>query len=214
MIKLQSVFKHRFGPLAVVVMLVCSLSFITRVVLMIKSWGNLELTTLNFIGIFFIGFLYDIVVSSFFAIPVALYCWLMKDAVYQKRWHRIPLFILFFIISFILVLNAGSEIVFWDEFSVRYNFIAVDYLIYTTEVLGNIWESYNIPLLAAGVVLAAGIILVLVRKKIIASQQVSMRFAKRSIFFFIFLFYIVLRLSKGLISDSGDSFADVRGLCG
>ena len=187
MIKLQSVFKHRFGPLAVVVMLVCSLSFITRVVLMIKSWGNLELTTLNFIGIFFIGFLYDIVVSSFFAIPVALYCWLMKDAVYQKRWHCIPLFILFFIISFILVLNAGSEIVFWDEFSVRYNFIAVDYLIYTTEVLGNIWESYNIPLIAAGVILATGIILFLVRKKIIASQQVSMRFAKRSIFFLIFL---------------------------
>ena len=187
MIKLQSVFKHRFGPLAVVVMLVCSLSFITRVALMIKSWGNLELTTLNFIGIFFIGFLYDIAVSSFFAIPVALYCWLMKDAVYKKRWHRIPLFILFFIISFILVLNAGAEIVFWDEFSVRYNFIAVDYLIYTTEVLGNIWESYNIPLITAGVILATGIILFLVRKKIIASQLVSMRFAKRSIFFFIFL---------------------------
>ena len=187
MIKLQSVFKHRFGPLAVVVMLVCSLSFITRVALMIKSWANLELTPLNFIGIFFIGFLYDIAVSSFFAIPVALYCWLMKDAVYKKRWHRIPLFILFFIISFILVLNAGAEIVFWDEFSVRYNFIAVDYLIYTTEVLGNIWESYNIPLITAGVILATGIILFLVRKKIIASQLVSMRFAKRSIFFFIFL---------------------------
>ena len=90
-----------------------------------------------------VGFFYDMVVSSFFAIPVALYCWLMKDSIYRKRRHRIVLFILFFLISFILLLNAGAEITFWDEFSVRFNFIAVDYLIYTTEVLGNIWESYN-----------------------------------------------------------------------
>lgn len=207
MIKLQSVFKHRFGPLAVVVILVCSLSFITRVALMIKSWANLELTVLNVIGIFVIGFLYDLVVSSFFAIPVALYCWLMKDSIYQKRWHRIPLFILFFIISFILVLNAGSEIVFWDEFSVRYNFIAVDYLIYTTEVLGNIWESYNIPVIATGVVLTTGLILFLVRKKIIASQQVSMRFAKRSIFFSVFLLFPVAAyfLVNNRIKNTGNN---------
>jgi phosphoglycerol transferase MdoB-like AlkP superfamily enzyme len=207
MIKLQSVFKHRFGPLAVVVILVCSLSFITRVALMIKSWANLELTVLNVIGIFLIGFLYDLVVSSFFAIPVALYCWLMKDSIYQKRWHRIPLFILFFIISFILVANAGSEIVFWDEFSVRYNFIAVDYLIYTTEVLGNIWESYNIPVIAIGVVLTTGLILFSVRKKIIASQQVSMRFAKRSIFFCVFLLFPVAAyfLVNNRIKNTGNN---------
>jgi phosphoglycerol transferase MdoB-like AlkP superfamily enzyme len=185
--KMIPIFKHRFGPIAVIVMLVCGLSFLTRVALLIKSWGNLELNPVNFIGIFVIGFFYDLVVSSFFAVPVALYCWLMKDAWYQKNWQRIPLFILFFIITLILVLNAGSEVVFWDEFSVRYNFIAVDYLIYTTEVLGNIWESYNIPLIASGILLATAVILFLLRKKITASQLVSMRFAKRSKFFLLFL---------------------------
>ncbi len=186
--KANTVFKHRFGPVAVIVLLVCSLSCITRLALLIKSWANLELNPLNFTGIFVIGLFYDLVVSSFFAVPVALYCWLMKDSWYQKSWQRIPLFILFFIITLILVLNAGSEIVFWDEFSVRYNFIAVDYLIYTTEVLGNIWESYNIPLIASGVLLATAAILFLLRKKITASQQLSMRFAKRSKFFLLFLF--------------------------
>ncbi|MEI7734721.1 MAG: sulfatase-like hydrolase/transferase [Ferruginibacter sp.] len=185
--KADTVFKHRFGPVAVIVLLVCSLSFITRLALLIKSWVNLELNPLNFIGIFVIGFLYDLVVSSFFAIPMALYCWIMKDSWYQKSWQRIPLFMLFFIITLILVLNAGSEVVFWDEFSVRYNFIAVDYLIYTTEVLGNIWESYNIPLIGSGVLMATAVILFLLRKKITASQQLSMRFAKRSKFFLLFL---------------------------
>ncbi len=185
--KIQALYKHRFGPLAVLALVICSISFITRVVLLIKSWPGLELTPLRFIGIFLIGFLYDLVVWSFFAIPVALYCWLMKDSWYQKKGQRILLFLLFFIIFFILVLNAGGEIIFWDEFNVRYNFIAVDYLIYTTEVLGNIWESYNIPLIAVAVVLATAMILFFVRKKLTASQALSMRFAKRSIFFLLFL---------------------------
>lgn len=154
---------------------------------MVKSWPALELNPLKFAGIFLIGLFYDLVVSSFFAIPVALYCWLMKDSWYRKKWQRIPLFILFFMITLILVLNAGSEIVFWEEFNVRYNFIAVDYLIYTTEVLNNIWESYNIPLIAGAVLLVTVGILFLLRKKITASQLVSMRFKKRTVFFLLFL---------------------------
>jgi hypothetical protein len=185
--KLQSIFKHRFGPLAVLALIVFTLSFITRVTLLIISWPNLELSFLRVIGIFFIGFFYDIIVWSFFAIPVALYCWLMKNSWYQKKWQRIPLFFLFFIITLILVLNVGGEIIFWDEFNVRYNFIAVDYLVYTTEVLGNIWESYNIPLIASAVIVAVAVVLFLVRIKLTASQQVSMRFVKRTVFFFLFM---------------------------
>ena len=44
-----------------------------------------------------------------------------------------------------LVILAVSEWVFWDEFESRFNFIAVDYLVYTNEVIGNIRQSY--PLL-------------------------------------------------------------------
>ncbi len=183
----QQVFRHRFGPLAVLAMIIFTLSFITRLVLLIKSWPNLELTFLRLLGIFFIGFFYDLVVCSFFAIPVALYCWLMKDSWYQKKWQRIPLFFLFFIIILILVLNVGGEIIFWDEFSVRYNFIAVDYLIYTTEVIGNIIESYNIPLIASAVIAATILILYSIRNKLAASQDTSMRFGKRTVFFLLFM---------------------------
>lgn len=184
--KLQLFFKHRFGPLLVLAIIVCSLSFITRVILLLKSWPNLDFNGLHFLGIFFIGLFYDLVVWGFFAIPVALYCWLMKDSWYRKKWQRIPLFLLFFLIVLVLVLNVCAEIVFWDEFNVRYNFIAVDYLIYTTEVLGNIWESYNIPLIASAVLLGVVVILFLVRQKITESQQGSMRFGKRTAFFLCF----------------------------
>ena len=185
--KFKSLFNHRFGPLAVLALIVFSLSFITRIILFIISWADLELSIFSCIGLFIIGLFYDVVVCSFFAIPVALYCWLMKDGWYQKKWNRIPLFIIFFIITLILVINVGGEIIFWGEFNVRYNFIAVDYLVYTTEVLGNIWESYNIPLIAGAIVIAVLAIILIIRKKIYASQQVSMRFAKRTVFFLIFM---------------------------
>src|SRR5665647_631264 len=187
MLNKKSLFNHRYGAVAVVVMLVCSISFLTRVVLLIKSWPNLELSFFHFAAIFLIGFFYDLVVSSFFGIPVAIYCWLMKDSWFQKKWQRLPLFILIFIITFILVSVAGSEILFWNEFNVRFNFIAVDYLIYTNEVLGNIWESYNMPLIISAIVLLVVILLFLIKEKIIASQQVSMRFLHRTIFFVCFL---------------------------
>ncbi len=186
---ISSVFRHRFGPLAVLAGVLLTLSFITRVTLLIISWPNVELTVLRLLGIFFIGLFYDLVVSSFFAIPVALYCWLVKDSWYQKKWQRIPLFILFFLVTILLVLNVGGEIIFWQEFNVRYNFIAVDYLVYTNEVLGNIWESYNIPLISAGIIIATTGIVFLVRKKLIISQQVSMHFAKRTVFFLIFMLF-------------------------
>ena len=31
-----------------------------------------------------------------------------------------------------------AELLFWDEFTSRFNFVAVDYLVYTNEVIGNI----------------------------------------------------------------------------
>ena len=52
-----------------------------------------------------------------------------------------------------IVFNGVSEYLFWNEFGVRYNFIAVDYLIYTNEVVGNIMESYPVLPMAAAILI-------------------------------------------------------------
>jgi phosphoglycerol transferase MdoB-like AlkP superfamily enzyme len=41
---------------------------------------------------------------------------------------------------------AAAEFAFWGEFGSRFDFIAVDYLVYTHEVIGNIQESYPVGL--------------------------------------------------------------------
>jgi phosphoglycerol transferase MdoB-like AlkP superfamily enzyme len=76
-----------------------------------------------------------------------------------------------------LFFNAASEWFFWEEFSTRYNFIAVDYLIYTNEVIGNIKESYPIGLLI-GVIVAVTAIALFYCRKLIATWVQSCEFIK------------------------------------
>ena len=70
---------------------------------------------------------------------------------YRATLRNILYFITLFIYVFAIVMNAVSEYFFWNEFGIRYNFIAVDYLIYTNEVIGNIMESYPVVPLFSGV---------------------------------------------------------------
>ena len=62
-----------------------------------------------------------------------------------------------FLYVLLIIFNAVSEYFFYNEFGVRYNFIAVDYLIYTTEVIGNIMESYPIIPLFTAIFLVTGL---------------------------------------------------------
>ena len=70
----------------------------------------------------------------------------------QPLWSKGWLAALLAIYVGAILFNAVSEYYFWNEFGVRYNFIAVDYLVYTNEVVGNIMESYPIVPLATLIV--------------------------------------------------------------
>ncbi len=57
----------------------------------------------------------------------------------------------------LLLFVAAAEAVFWTEFSTRFNFIAVDYLLYTNEVIGNIVQSYPVGWILAAIAALAGL---------------------------------------------------------
>jgi phosphoglycerol transferase MdoB-like AlkP superfamily enzyme len=70
-----------------------------------------------------------------------------------------------FIYVLLIIQNAVSEYFFWNEFGVRYNFIAVDYLIYTNEVIRNIIESYPIiPLVSIILIISIAFTYLIVKK--------------------------------------------------
>src|SRR6478736_2897488 len=98
------------------------------------------------------------------ALPLVVLLTLLRSSALQTRWVRGLIHALGFIVLFALLFGGVAEWTFWDEFGVRFNFIAVDYLVYTTEVLGNIRESYPIPLIVGSLaVLAAALGWLLVR---------------------------------------------------
>ncbi len=63
---------------------------------------------------------------------------------YRKTIRYVVFSFTLFLFILLILLNAVSEFFFWNEFGVRYNFIAVDYLVYTNTVIGNIMESYPV----------------------------------------------------------------------
>ena len=87
---------------------------------------------------FALGLAFDLVAGLFFIAPVALLS-LTKS--------RRLILSATFAFDFIIIIIAIAQFLFWQEFHTNFNFIAVDYLIYTHEMLGNIAQSYNVPLL-------------------------------------------------------------------
>ncbi|MBP6557977.1 MAG: LTA synthase family protein [Flavobacterium sp.] len=102
---------------------------------------------------------------SFIALKTVLFGLLLFLPKYQKTLRLILFSIAIFIFVLVIVQNAISEYFFWNEFGVRYNFIAVDYLVYTNTVIGNIMESYPVIPLFTGVGLITLIITYLIVKR-------------------------------------------------
>lgn len=71
---------------------------------------------------------------------------------FRNHWTTVwfALFVVLYVGA--IVFNGISEFFFWNEFGVRYNFIAVDYLVYTNEVVGNIMESYPVVPMTLGII--------------------------------------------------------------
>ena len=83
----------------------------------------------------------------------------------RKVWRSFEVRFVVFLYVFVLLFNCISEYCFWDEFGVRYNFIAVDYLVYTNEVIGNIFASYPmIPIIIGVSVLSVVVAWLLLRR--------------------------------------------------
>lgn len=159
-------FSGRFQLLRLFFLWYSLYAFGVRLALLIHSWPQIGHGPMTVTGIFLVGLLSDLVNAVYFAIPLALYLMIMPHRLFVSRWQRVVLYPLVFALCYGLVFSALAEWLFWDEFGVRFNFIAVDYLVYTHEVIGNIRESYPVPQLLALVGVTAALIFFVIRPRI------------------------------------------------
>lgn len=122
---------------------------IVRAIFTILERQNLENVQI-ILKSFAIGFAFDFAVFTFFMTLITFYLMVLPQKKHGAAFDRKFTAGFYLIFCYALLFGCLSEWFFWDEFSTRFNFIAVDYLVYTHEVIGNIWESYPVmPLLIA-----------------------------------------------------------------
>ena len=142
----------RFAALAAGLFL--AFSFVARVALFLTSFAEFNFN-LPLLAAFGIGFFYDLAACIFASAPWLLVGILVPDFLLKKSWMKWLLAATGVLYTGLLVFIITAEWFFWDEFNARFNFIAVDYLVWTQEVWGNIAESYPMAIIIPAIVLVA-----------------------------------------------------------
>ena len=107
-------------------------------------------------GILARGFWMDGAVAALTVLPLASWCALRK-----KPWAGagrkvlVGGVVLAWMVQAFLFVSEGF---FFDEFLSRFNTVAIDYLIYPTEVVMNLWESYPLIRIVLACVAIAGLV--------------------------------------------------------
>jgi phosphoglycerol transferase MdoB-like AlkP superfamily enzyme len=116
---------------------------------------------------------WPILLPFLFALPLAAFT-------YTSRVGPWILWVFCLLLLFGLLFVGASELTFWNEFGSRFNFIAVDYLIYTREVIGNIEESYPVGRWLA-MLAAAAIVIVALTRRSLRTRDDDSRFGGRTL---------------------------------
>lgn len=129
------------------------LSLLTRLVLIAMSLKTAEAGVGTWLTALVVGGISDLATLSLALLPVAVFEGLLPAR--RPRTAAVLCGLAYAVIAFSLLFLMAAELIFWDEFGTRFNFIAVDYLVYTHEVVANIRQSYPVGLLVSGFALAA-----------------------------------------------------------
>ena len=206
--KFQKIFDSRFAVLFSILSLYILFSTLIRIGFLFWSSKDLDFNLFYILRAFFTGFCYDFAVGTLFLLLYSIYLLVFPKRWIGSRFDKIFTYVYLAIVLLIIYFSLLAEIPFWDEFGVRFNFIAVDYLIYTYEVISNINESYPLPLIIF--VLVALIVLTFVflqKRKIFRNtfsdkRPISKRFALFSVLIPALILSLILKNKQADFSNN------------
>lgn len=197
----QRLVRSRHGGTVLFYLLFLAVALLTRVALLLKSAADVS-WNLSLLGSFACGFVYDLAAAGLWSLPITLLLVLLPAGFFEKRWGRALTHVAGVMITGGLLFTAVSEWTFWDEFGVRFNFIAVDYLVYTTEVIGNIRESYNMPAILGGLAVGSVAVYALAVRTGLVAQWLDAARAPAKARIVAGLKWFLVPLAFGLLLDS------------
>lgn len=153
----------RYRVVSLLVSLFLAVSLLTRLALLIVQHAFFS-TSAGAAGALAAGEVFDLLAALWLAVPLLLYLTVLPERWFQGRLQRALLQAWMGIAVFTMLFVAVVEGFFFEEFNGRFNFVAVDYLVYPTEVVDNVWQSYPTGwIVTALVLLSAGAVLLLRR---------------------------------------------------
>lgn len=204
---------RRYAALHRLAVLVLVLAFGLRVVLLLKGLNaDAGLALPQVLALFPMGLVYDLALAVYWLVPFALLTVLPRQRSRPAgRAFRLTSYLLYGLASALLVFDLVAEWLFWDEFGVRYNFIAVDYLVYTNEVVGNIRESYPLQYLLPLVAIGAALAYWWLRPAVRASfepETIAPRRGRAALLLFGAPLLVTLGLDAGSLRLTSNAYAD------
>ena len=149
------IFSSRHRLFLTFILLYIAFSAVVRIIFYSLSLSDIEFSIIHFFRMLLTGLFFDIGTISYFSLFYALYLLVLPVKFNGSILDKAITYFSFSLGIIILLFSFFAEFTFWEEFKCRFNFIAVDYLIYTYEVIENINESYPLPYLFSAIILLA-----------------------------------------------------------
>ncbi len=176
-LSLKSHLKNIYRPVIFFLLLFTTLRLI------LFAWSGGAINILEIFETFIIGLFFDFSTLIYIMTPMVLFIVFLpprRNSNLLAKSYKQILTGLFALTNMIIIFSCFAEMTFWSEFHSRFNFIAIDYLIYTNEVLKNIWESYHIGFILFGILVSAVAVAYYLKKKIAVQTIAGFSLRQRS----------------------------------
>ena len=135
-----------------------------RLVLFLSFRPTSPVSVREMLQLFLVGLHLDLFVALTLTVPLIGWMSLLSDRTVAARWQRLALaggFLAFWSAQTFLL---AAEFFFFEEFKSRFNTVAVDYVLYPTEVFVNIWDTYPVVAVVVGCAVVALVWLAIAQK--------------------------------------------------
>ena len=165
---MKNIFRSNFAK---IFLIFAAFNLILRLIFLVWERKEIDFSPLLLAKINLVGVFFDFITLCYIVTPALIYYICAPTKFFNSVAHQKANKVFYFLFLYVITFSCFAEITFWQEFQTRFNFIAVDYLIYTTEVINNIVESYPMGPLLAAILAISATIFYFTQKKIVVQKN-------------------------------------------
>jgi len=202
---------QRYRPVLALAALYIVFGLLLRVVLWWAFGRSQDVSAWSLAWILPAGTIADAVEALYLLLPLSLYICFLPDRWYRSRPNHWLLLFGSALTIFGLLYLLPTEFYFFEEFDARFNLVAVDYLMYPTEVFTDIWEAYPVLKIVAVAAILTLIITAGIRRQLATDfeQPLPLRARLRPLLAHLLLLGIAIALiPSGFLAHSGNRVAN------